>query len=226
MEFTIRSWDFPKLSVVRHILHFPEFHYETATYSPFVLFYCPLHVLNSGEAVVYANGSLYGYILSYPFSSYGENVSLLVQNIILIGMVWAFTSNTSHPVGTQERILVLLGFSFYVISVLKYLPNDYRYLLMSSTWPVMLYARGTQVWETFRVKNTGNLSVVTTSMNLVGSLIRILTTLQETGDIVVLGGYLLSGGLSFVMFVQYWLYLKNTQKVTDELKEVVKKKET
>jgi mannose-P-dolichol utilization defect protein 1 len=92
-------------------------------------------------------------------------------------------------------------------------------MLMSATWPVMLYARGSQVLETYGVKHTGNLSIVTTSMNLVGALIRILTTINETGDVVVLAGYLLSGGLSFIMFVQYWLYLQETMKLSKDTKE-------
>jgi mannose-P-dolichol utilization defect protein 1 len=112
----------------------------------------------------------------------------------------------------QEKGLVLLGFGVYVFAVMQLLPEDMQYLLMSSTWPVMLYARGSQVFETFQVKHTGQLSIVTTSMNLVGALIRIGTTMKETGDTVVLAGYLLSCALSLLMFVQYFLYLNNTKK--------------
>ena len=124
-------------------------------------------------------------------------------------MAWEFSST---PVQVHEKIMSFVGYGAYVLVVLQFLPDDMRYLLMSSTWPVMLYARGTQVLETFRAKSTGQLSIVTTSMNLVGSLIRIGTTLKETGDMVVLSGYLLSGGLSFIMFVQYFLYLDKTKK--------------
>lgn len=134
-------------------------------------------------------------------------------------MAWQFSST---PVQVHEKIMVVVGYGAYVLVVLQFLPDDLRYLLMSSTWPVMLYARGTQVLETFRAKSTGQLSIVTTSMNLVGSLIRIGTTLKETGDMIVLSGYLLSGGLSFIMFVQYFLYLdkpKTTMKTGSEKKK-------
>jgi mannose-P-dolichol utilization defect 1 len=195
-----------------------------------------------GEAVVYANGAMYGYLYQYPFTSYGENASLLIQNIILIVMAWQLSNNnkassttgttttTSTGVSVQEQITVIVGFSVYCIGIMQLLPSEYWYLLMSGTWPVMMYARGSQVYETFRVKHTGNLSIVTTTMNLVGSLIRIGTTLQETGDTIVLAGYLLSGGLSFLMFVQYWLYLNNTREVLSKEKQqkdtAAKKKET
>jgi mannose-P-dolichol utilization defect 1 len=137
-------------------------------------------------------------------------------------MAWGFSAKTSKPTSLQERLLVIGGLIVYFVAIVRFLPVQYRYLLMSATWPVMLYARGTQVLETFRVQHTGNLSIVTTSMNLFGSLIRIVTTLQETGDLVVLGGYLLSGGLSLIMFVQYWWYWENTIKVSEEMKQEAK----
>lgn len=173
-----------------------------------------------GEALVYACGVLYGFLFQYPFSSYGENASLLVQNFILIGMAWDLSST---PIKLQEKALAIGGFGSFSIYVLYFLPGDFRYLLMSATWPVMLYARGSQILETHRVKHTGNLSIVTTSMSLVGATIRIGTTMQETGDLVILAGYLLSFGLSLIMFIQYFLYMKQTKKLFEEAK--AKKKE-
>lgn len=166
------------------------------------------------ECVAFLEGGSHGTFVFFVSSfghiyRFGENLSLLLQNIILILMAWQFSS---LPVQAHEKTMVVLGYIAYVVVVLNCLPADQRYLLMSATWPVMLYARGTQVFETFQVKHTGQLSIVTTAMNLVGSLIRIGTTLKETGDMVVLSGYLLSGALSLLMFVQYFLYLNNTKK--------------
>lgn len=158
--------------------------------------------------------------MRHPFTSYGENLSLLTQNAVLVLLAWHFSSS---PVQVSEKFGVVAGFIFFVLFVLYLLPEDYRYFLMSSTWPVMLYARGSQVLETFQAKQTGQLSIVTTTMNLVGSVIRIGTTLKETGDMVVLSGYLLSGGLSFLMFVQYFLYLENTKR---SMAEEFKKKQS
>jgi len=138
----------------------------------------------------------------------GENASLLIQNFVLIAMAWNLSAT---PVTAQEKLVSSGGFVAFSIFVMYLLPENLWYLLMSGTWPVMMYARGSQILETFQVKHTGNLSIVTTSMNLVGSLIRVGTTVQETGDKIILAGYILSFLLSFAMFVQYFLYLKNTQ---------------
>lgn len=131
-------------------------------------------------------------------------------------MAWNLSA---APVSMQEKAISSGGMVAFSISVIYFLPEDLRYLLMSGTWPVMIYARGSQILETFQVKHTGNLSIVTTSMNLVGSLIRVGTTVQETGDVVILAGYILSFLLSFAMFVQYFLYLKNTEEFAAKSKQ-------
>jgi len=184
-----------------------------------------------GELMVYTNVAMYSHLLGHPITAYGENVSLLIQNTVLIVMTWNFLSKTDNPVHLQEKIMTSIGFVLYCIGILNFLPDEYLYLLMSSTWPVMLYARGSQVYATFTVKHTGNLSIVTTSMSLVGASIRILTTLKETGDMVVLCGYILSGSLSLIMFIQYWAYLQrttelaNNKKITTEEEKDESKKE-
>lgn len=131
-------------------------------------------------------------------------------------MAWNLSTT---PVTIQEKTFAVGGLGTFSIFVLYFLPDDFRYLLMSATWPVMIYARGSQILETYQVKHTGNLSIVTTSMNLVGALIRVGTTIQETGDAVVLAGYVLSFLLSFGMFAQYFLYLKNTQEFAPKAKK-------
>lgn len=177
-----------------------------------------------GEAVVYTNCALYGFLQGHPINAYGENVSLLMQNVALIVMAWQFKSST---VAIQEKAVATVFFVVYVICGMYVLPPDLRYLLMSSTWITMLYARGSQVIETFYDKHTGNLSIVTTSMNLVGASIRILTTLNETGDMVVVSGYLLSVVMCLIMFIQYWMYLEKTLEVQKQAQAELKKtKET
>uniref|UniRef100_A0A7R9WVS7 Solute carrier family 66 member 3 n=1 Tax=Craspedostauros australis TaxID=1486917 RepID=A0A7R9WVS7_9STRA len=164
-----------------------------------------------GEVIVYANGAFYGFLEGHPFTAYGENGALLLQNIAIISLAWHFSK-----VGLQEQILSVVTFAIYSFITLFVMPDEYRSVLITSMWPVLLYARGSQILETFRDKQTGNLSIVTTGLNLVGSLVRIATTLQETGDFTVMMSFVLSLALNFIMFVQYWMYLENTQKIAAE----------
>lgn len=129
-----------------------------------------------GEMIVYANCTFYGILWNHPFTAFGENVSLLLQNAVLVVIAWRYTNaagGSATKVSPGEKIAVVTGFALYSVAVLNFLPEHLRYLLMSSTYPVMLYARGSQVLETYQVKNTGNLSIATTTLNLVGAMIRV-----------------------------------------------------
>lgn len=75
----------------------------------------------------------------------------------------------------------------------------------------IIYSGGLQVLETYRVKHSGAQSIVTTTMNLVGELLRIFTTVEEAkGDFNMLLNFGLCATLSIIMFGQYFWYQKNT----------------
>mmetsp|Transcript_3546 Transcript_3546/g.7345 ORF Transcript_3546/g.7345 Transcript_3546/m.7345 type:complete len:268 (+) Transcript_3546:92-895(+) len=166
------------------------------------------------ESFVYANGAAYGLLASHPVTAYGENLALCLQNMVLIAMIWKFTVHP--PIGRHEKVLLFAGVILYVLLVSR-LPADLQYLLQASNSVILLYSRGLQVRETFQVQQTGAQSIVTLSMNLVGGLARIFTTLKETGDMAVLFGFAVSVVLNFTMFVQYLMYKENTAKFLADL---------
>jgi hypothetical protein len=90
---------------------------------------------------------------------------------------------------------------------------------MNSVMPVMMYARGSQILEAYRLKHTGTQSVITTFVSLSGNLGRLWTTINEVGyDLPALQWYLISALLNFILFAQWVLYLKNTNKFMDDVR--------
>ena len=188
---------------------------------------------------MYTNCALYGILEQHPFTAFGENIALVVQCIVIVYLLWKFSSSSNAQqeqatkaksvVSVQEKILVTLFVIAYVTSAISFLPDQYRYLLISSNVPILLYSRGIQVIETIRVQHTGAQSIVTLVMNLVGALIRIGTTIKEVGwDIAVLFSFILSLSLTSTMFIQYFYYRKNTELFVAKLKQqsdVVKKQQ-
>ena len=165
-----------------------------------------------GDALVYANGSFYGLLEGHPFTAFGENVALLIQTLLIVALVWRYSK-----VSAMEKGLVALFATCYVLGVNYVLPSHLHSLLMASITPVYLYARGLQIWETFRAQHTGAQSIVSIAMSLVGSIIRILTTLKEVGmDWAVLGNYSLGVVLNGTCFAQYYYYRRNTERFLQE----------
>lgn len=174
------------------------------------------------ETVVYANAAAYGVLEGHPATAYGENLSLVVQNCILVALIWKFT--TQPPVGLSEKLGLAVATVAYLVGVFQMLPDDMRYLLQASNGIIMIYSKGVQVLETYQLKHTGAQSIITVSLNLVGGLARIFTTLKETGDMTVVMGFALSVFLNLSMFVQYWIYKANTEKFLADLQADQKKK--
>lgn len=126
----------------------------------------------------------------------------------MIHLMWKF-----DKVPLAEQATIIAASISYTIAVFGLLPERWRYLLHGANDIVIIYSGGAQVLETFRVKHTGAQSIVTTSMNLFGEVLRIFTTMEETnGDINMLLSFALCALLSVTMFGQYFWYQKNTEK--------------
>lgn len=134
---------------------------------------------------------------------------MTIQSVIILLLIWRFTDDPKIKVQEQLTVLAIAGLYLFVVTAV--LPSHLHPVLMTSIYPIMLYSRGTQIYTTLKIGHTGNLSIITTSMSFAGSLVRILTTLKEVGwDFAVLGGFFLSVFLNGLLFVQYFVYRKNT----------------
>lgn len=172
-----------------------------------------------------ANGAFYGFLEGHPFTAYGENIALTFQCIIIILLVWKFANQPT--ISFQERFIASATFLIYVVCTYTILPRHLHYILVSANWPVLVYSRGSQILETFRLQHTGAQSIVTNGLNLIGGLIRILTTIQEVGwDVAVLTGFGLSTVLNLTLVLQQIHYRTNTEKFMASLKSDAQKKQS
>jgi mannose-P-dolichol utilization defect 1 len=184
-----------------------------------------------GETIIAANATLYGYLQGFPYTAYGENAAITLQCIMVMLLMWQYsdpyktvdsivTGKGTRLVTTlHEKLVVICLSTFYVFSVICFLPPSLQYLLMSSVMPLMIYARGCQIIEAYTIQHTGAQSVATTAISLGGNLGRIVTTIKEVGfDRAALSWYLVSALLNCIMFVQYGLYRKNTKLFQAELR--------
>jgi len=160
--------------------------------------------------LVTANATIYGMKHHFPFTAYGENVALMLQSIVIVVLTYKF-SEQSIP--WTEYVGIAVASGLYLVATLWLLPLDYQYLIMASNLPIACIARGSMILEAIRLKHTGTQSIVTNGLNLIGSAVRILTTIQEVGwDLPVLTGFTLGVVLNVVLVAQCWYYQANTKK--------------
>lgn len=152
---------------------------------------------------------VYNILQKNPFSSYGENVFILVQNLILVFMLWIYMSPKMKP--SFITMIGILAFFAVVAYGSLQLPQSLWSVLPLSTLPLLLISRIPQIIQNFQQKSTGQLSIITTFLTFAGGLARIFTTIQEVGwDFSLLIGYFVGFSTSGLLLFQVRLFIELT----------------
>lgn len=170
----------------------------------------PAYVL---ETLAYAITTAYSYRNEFPFSTYGENLFLTIQNTIITLLIMYFPSTplrTSQPTGT--RLAVASAASAASAVVLYALPKDILAMLQVATLPLSLFSKLPQIRQNARAHSTGQLSAFAVISQIVGCLARLFTTATEVGDLIVTAGFALALILNLVLGAQMWLYWGKDEK--------------
>jgi mannose-P-dolichol utilization defect 1 len=142
---------------------------------------------------------LYSFKLGYAFTSYGESVMILIQNLILVYLLWVYTNpqpSLSHKI--QVILVFVASFAFAFT-----LPIEYLYILPNINLVLMFYSRIVQIIANFTQKTTGQLSSITVGLTFLGSLARIFTTMTEAkGDTLLVLSFSASSTLAGIILAQ------------------------
>ncbi|PNS21818.1 hypothetical protein CAC42_416 [Sphaceloma murrayae] len=139
----------------------------------------------------------------FPFSTYGETALIAVQNVAIATAVLHFSRLTSAAAlfvaGLAAAAYALFTPDLVSSANLGYLQAGAGLLGVASKVP--------QILTVYREGGTGQLSAFAVFNYLVGSLVRIFTTLQEVDDKLILYGFISGFALNAVLagqMVWYW----------------------
>ena len=159
----------------------------------------------------------YSVQMDFPFSAWGESLFLSLQNVILVMLIYMYNGQTF---GLLLLIPLYTIVSYILCSSLT--PLDFVTKLQGSVLLFMLVSLFIQILGNYRTGNTGQLSFITALLLFAGSLGRIFTSIQETGDMLMTSQFILTGTLNGVVIGQilwYWnagakrYYLKTSKKI-------------
>ena len=136
-----------------------------------------------------------------PFSSYGEAAFLLAQDLLLLGMVYAYNRTSALRVGAQ--LAAYLAFVFCLVQGI--LSLSAVNLLYDFHILVFIFARLPQIYKNYSSGSTGELSVISCGLLLVGNAVRIFTSRTE-GSTSMLVGHLIGGALNLTILLQIFYY--------------------
>jgi mannose-P-dolichol utilization defect protein 1 len=164
------------------------------------------------ETLSYAITLAYSFRNEFPFSTYGENFFLTIQNALVTLLIIYFPSilrrsqNTTAKLAVASLATISLGFILYI------LPKETLSLLQLGTLPLSLFSKLPQIRQNLRSNSTGQLSAFAVISQIAGCLARLFTTATEVGDLLVFAGFALALLLNCVLGAQLWLYWRKDER--------------
>lgn len=154
------------------------------------------------EQIVFSVTMLYGFIRGMPFSSYGEAFLLLLQNCVLLALIY------HHNKANKLLVLIKIGLftSAIAAAFAGFVPKDLVQTVYDLTLIIMISARVPQILKASRERSTGKLSIITTGLNLLGTLARVFTSLADEGGYSMVRNYIIAGILHSISFSQIIYY--------------------
>ncbi|XP_050729985.1 mannose-P-dolichol utilization defect 1 protein homolog [Eriocheir sinensis] len=144
----------------------------------------------------------YNVVNRYPFSAYGDGVFLLLQTAIIGALVFLYGG------APQKAALFFLTIMTVALTLSSGLvPIKFLWVLQASNIPIVFAGKMVQAVANFKNSSTGQLSAVTVMMLFLGSMARIFTSIQETGDPIIILTYSVAtfaNGVLMVQVLYYW----------------------
>ncbi|XP_033618698.1 mannose-P-dolichol utilization defect 1 protein isoform X2 [Fukomys damarensis] len=154
------------------------------------------------ELVALTGTVVYSITNNFPFSSWGEALFLMLQTVTICFLIMHFRGQTVKGVAFL---------ACYVLSLLVLLssltPLTIVTLLQASNVPAVVVGKLLQAATNYSNGHTGQLSAITVFLLFGGSLTRIFTSIQETGDPLMAGVFVVSSlcnGLIAAQVLFYW----------------------
>lgn len=144
----------------------------------------------------------YNFVKGYPFSAWGDNVFLALQTAAIAALILYY----GGAIGKSILFSISYAVAIYVLCS-GLTPLNVLLMVQSLTIPILLIGKLSQAWANFKNSSTGQLSAVTVFLMLAGSLARIFTSVQETGDRMMIATFCASSfanGVIAVQILYYW----------------------
>jgi mannose-P-dolichol utilization defect protein 1 len=145
----------------------------------------------------------YSFVSNFPFSAWGDGTFLAIQTAIIAALVFYYGYRSI----VKAIIFVVCYCSLTYILMSGITPLKFLWTAQGFNIPLLMTGKLSQAYINYSNSSTGQLSAVTCFMLLAGSLARIFTSQQETGDTMMIVIYCASSFANTIIVAQllyYW----------------------
>lgn len=159
------------------------------------------------ELLAISFNASYSYGKRYPFTAWGEALFLLFETAMIAFLVLWFDKRK----GTALAFVLVYSAGLYAL-MSGLTPIHVLWTLQACNLPLAISGKLIQAWNNLKNKHTGQMSAVTIWLLSLGCVARIFTSIQETGDQLVVITYVVASVVNFLLVAQVHYYWKNTDK--------------
>ena len=177
------------------------------------------------ESFTFLHTLAYSRHLLLDFSVYGENMFILVQQAVILMLIYHY----DETISIVEKIAFVAFFGSWGAWLIidTSVPEWVWPILSSSNIGFVMLSRLPIIYNNFVNKSTGVLALLTFTMGWGGAMARVATVLIESDDLLYRAQFVSSAVLNTMVMLQFALYWnsdKNKSKTSDvELTDVKKK---
>lgn len=167
------------------------------------------------ELLAITFNACYSFKNNFPFSAWGEAIFLAIETALIAFLVLWYDVNK----GKATTFLVLYTSIVYTLTHPTFVPKHIMWWLQSSVLPLAVTGKMFQAVKNYKAQHTGQISAVTAWAIFAGSLTRIFTTIQETGDMLTATTFGFAAAANATIALQVLYYWKSTQKFIEKGKK-------
>jgi mannose-P-dolichol utilization defect protein 1 len=177
------------------------------------------------ETISYTINLAYSSRNGFPFSTYGENFFLTVQNVIITFLIIFYKMSTPRPLTLAPNpigrmvatslIPLAAGFALFTA------PASTLAALQLGTIPLSLFSKLPQIAQNYRARSTGQLSTFAVVSQIAGCAARLFTTSQEVNDPLVATGFVLALALNVIVGAQMYVYWGRGENVANKVRDEI-----
>lgn len=153
-------------------------------------------------ALIAAAGTAsYSFNKGFVFSQWGDSFFVSVQLMIIVMQILYYSDASAYAFAF---FAFCWAFIFAVIG--GYIPNDVLTGVQALGIPITVASKSIQAWQNYKLQSTGQLSLVSASLQLAGTIARVFTSVQDTGDMLLIISFAIAAVLNAALFAQFFLY--------------------
>ncbi|KAL3073218.1 hypothetical protein niasHT_031166 [Heterodera trifolii] len=146
----------------------------------------------------------YSYEKGFVFGQWGDSLFVALQTMVIVVQML-------HFAGHLSAALVFVSFCWSISMAIFYhhIPMAVLTPAQAAVVPIVFLSKGIQIVANYQNASTGQLSLISVSMQFGGCVARVFTSVQETaGDWLVIAPFVLSSLLNGLIFLQILFYAK------------------